>query len=634
MGAIKTASHNARMIPSSFIDDLLQRVDVADVVGHYVSLKKAGVNYSGLCPFHTEKSPSFTVSPTKQFYHCFGCGAHGTALGFLMDHLGLSFPQAVEELANRVGLEVPQEARGENPEADQNARQAKSDLKTRLHARLLEAARYYQRRLKDSPQAIDYLKGRGISGETAKRFHIGYAPQGWQGLQAVFADYDSAELEQAGLVITGQSEDNPDSVKEAKRYDRFRNRIMFPILSGRGDVIGFGARAMGDELPKYLNSPETPVFSKGSGLYGLYEARAAIRDTGEVWVVEGYMDVVMLAQHGLGQAVATLGTATTEEHLRLLSRQSSRLVFMFDGDTAGLKAAARALETSLAFANEKFQIRFAFLPQDHDPDSLVRDQGRQALEEAVRSSLVLSEFLLHHAAQNQDLRLAEGRAAAASELRRLLALMPSSELRRQILLLAAQRLQVDPESLRAVPTRSARPPNAGPKSRLAGSSSPRVKGPAKASNSSQVASLSLGDRLLQFLIRSPVWLGKLLNNPQGGLVTESLTDLQRDVLHFIRANASNAGFAGLFQAASGQPDSPSMRLFKTLARPDPGLDELFDQVEPKEALQEFERLQTRLVLISLQKQTDALTALATPEALQKLRQLHLTMVDLKQSLLY
>jgi DNA primase len=622
------------MIPSSFIDDLLQRVDVADVVGQYVSLKKAGVNYSGLCPFHTEKSPSFTVSPTKQFYHCFGCGAHGTALGFLMDHLGLSFPQAVEELANRVGLEVPQEARGENPEADQNARQAKSDLKTRLHARLLEAARYYQRRLKDSPQAIDYLKGRGISGETAKRFHIGYAPQGWQGLQAVFADYDSAELEQAGLVITGQSEGNPDSAKEAKRYDRFRHRIMFPILSGRGDVIGFGARAMGDELPKYLNSPETPVFSKGSGLYGLHEARAAIRDKGEVWVVEGYMDVVMLAQHGLGQAVATLGTATTEEHLRLLSRQSSRLVFMFDGDIAGRKAAARALETSLAFANEKFQIRFAFLPQGHDPDSLVRDQGRQALEEAARSSLVLSEFLLQHAAQNQDLRLAEGRAAAASELRRLLALMPSSELKRQILLLAAQRLQVDPQSLGAAPTRPARPPNAGSKSRLAGSLSPRVEGPAKASNSRQAASLSLGDRLLQFLIRSPAWLGKLLNNPQGGLVTESLTDLQRDVLDFIRANASNTGFAGLFQAASGQPDSPSMRLFKTLARPDPGLDELFDQVEPKEALQEFERLQTRLVLISLQKQTDALTALATPEALQKLRQLHLTMVDLKQSLLH
>lgn len=350
-------------------------------------------------------------------------------------------------------------------------------------------------------------------------------------------------------------------------------------------------------------------------------------------MVEGYMDVVMLAQHGLGQAVATLGTATTEEHLRLLSRQSSRLIFMFDGDAAGRKAAARALETSLAFANEKFQIRFAFLPQGHDPDSLVRDQGRQALEEAARSSLVLSEFLLQHAAQNQDLRLAEGRAASASELRRLLALMPSSELKRQILLLAAERLQVDPASLGAAPTRPARTSTAGPKSRLAGPSSSRAQSPAEASNSRQAASLSLGDRLLQFLIRSPAWLGTLLNNPEGGLVTESLTDLQRDVLHFIQVNASNAGFAGLFQAASGQPDSPSMRLFKTLARPDPGLDELFDQVEPTEALREFERLQTRLVLTSLQKQTDTLTALATPEALQKLRQLHQRMVDLKQSLL-
>ena len=615
------------MIPSSFIDDLLQKVDVADVVGQYVSLKKAGANFSGLCPFHTEKSPSFTVSPTKQFYHCFGCGAHGTALGFLMEHLGLGFPQAVEELASRVGLEVPQEVNTANAQAGSTARQAQSDLKSRLHSHLLEAARYYQRRLKDSPQAIDYLKGRGISGETAKRFHIGYAPPGWQGLQAVFADYGSPELEQAGLVIAGQGEPAEGPTAEAKRYDRFRNRIMFPILSTRGEVIGFGARAMGEDLPKYLNSPETPVFSKGSGLYGLFEARAAIRDAGEVWVVEGYMDVVMLAQFGLGQAVATLGTATTEEHLRLLSRQSGRLVFMFDGDAAGRKAAARALETALAFASETFQIRFAFLPQGHDPDSLVRQRGKEAVEETARSALALSEFLLQHAAENQDLRLAEGRAAAAAQARRLLAIMPASELKRQILLQASQRFQVDPSSLGASVARTNSPTQR---------SKPRQgRQPfgASAGKSRGSATLGLGDRLLQVLIRCPDWLDEVRQHPDARRILSSLGEAQQALFGFIEDNRSGAGFAGLFEAATRQIDSPAMRLFKVLSRPDPGIDELFDNAELVEARNEVERLQSRLLLAALQRESDELTAVASPDALQKLRQLHQRMVDLKQGLI-
>lgn len=625
------------MIPSSFIDDLLHRVDVADVVGQYVSLKKAGANYSGLCPFHTEKSPSFTVSPAKQFYHCFGCGAHGTALGFLMEHLGLSFPQAVEELASRVGLEVPRDQNVSTTQDSSSARQTQTDLKTRLHSHLLEAARYYQRRLKESPQAIEYLKGRGISGETAKRFHIGYAPPGWQGLQAVFTDYNSPELEQAGLVITGQAEPGEGEATSSKRYDRFRNRIMFPILSARGEVIGFGARAMGDEQPKYLNSPETPVFSKGSGLYGLFEARPAIREAGEIWVVEGYMDVVMLAQFGLNQAVATLGTATTEEHLRLLSRQSGKLVFMFDGDSAGRKAAARALETSLGFASEKFQVRFAFLPQGHDPDSLVRERGRQAIEEAARSATVLSEFLIQYAADNQDLRIAEGRAAAAAQARRLLALMPMSELKRQILMQASQRFQVDPSSFGA--------PAAKPGANTLSPSMTRQR-PGQAGLASREATrklqsqaaLDLGDRLLQFLIRRPDWLDALHQHPDNRMLSP-LSDTQQALLKFIQDNRSAAGFAGLFEAAARQVESPAMRLFNTLSRLDPGLDDLFDAADAQPAEAEFRRLQDRLLLAALQRESGELTVVANAnananaDALQKLRQLHQQMVDIKQSLI-
>ncbi len=624
------------MIPASFIDELLHRVDVADVVGQYVSLKKAGSNYSGLCPFHTEKSPSFTVSPAKQFYHCFGCGAHGTALGFLMEHLGLSFPQAIEELASRVGLEVPRDQNVSNTQASNSARQAQTDLKSRLHSHLLQAARYYQRRLKESPQAIEYLKGRGISGEIAKRFHIGYAPPGWQGLQAVFTDYNSSELEQAGLVITSQAEPGEGEAIESKRYDRFRNRIMFPILSARGDVIGFGARAMGDEQPKYLNSPETPVFSKGSGLYGLFEARPAMREAGEVWVVEGYMDVVMLAQFGLHQAVATLGTATTEDHLRLLSRQSSKLVFMFDGDSAGRKAALRALETSLGFASEKFQVRFAFLPQGHDPDSLVRESGRQAIEEAARSATVLSEFLLQHAADNQDLRLAEGRAAAAAQARRLLALMPMSELKRQILMQASQRFQVDPSNFGAPAVKSGANTSSASSSASMMRQRPGEAGLASREATRKLpsqAALGLGDRLLQFLIRRPDWLDALHQHPDVSRMLRPLSDAQQALFKFIQDNRSAAGFAGLFEAAGRQVESPAMRLFNILSRPDPGLDDLFDAADVQHAEAEFRRLQSRLLLAALQRESDKLTAVANADALKKLRQLHQQMVDIKQSLI-
>ena len=415
------------MIPQQFIDDLLRRVDVVEIVGQHVQLKKAGANYSGLCPFHTEKSPSFTVSPSKQFYHCFGCGAHGTALGFLIEHLGLPFPQAVEDLARRVGLEVPRQA----PVVDPELRKRESDQRARLKDCLLQAARFYQRRLKDSPQAIDYLKGRGLSGEIAVRYHLGYAPEAWQSLQSVFSDYQSRDLFDAGLVIDGESD---------RRYDRFRDRIMFPILSSRGEVLGFGARTLGADEPKYLNSPETPVFSKGFELYGVFEARQSIREARQIWVVEGYMDVVALAQHGLGHVVATLGTATTAQHLQQLLRLSDRVVFMFDGDAAGRRAAARAMETALPFANEQNRIDFAFLPEEHDPDSFVRAHGAEALRDWVSKAMPLSAWSLEVACSGQSLEIAEGRAAAVTEVRRLLSLMAAGPLRNQIALEAARRL--------------------------------------------------------------------------------------------------------------------------------------------------------------------------------------------------
>jgi len=316
------ADDSARMIPNDFITTLLSRVDIVDVIDRSVPLKKAGANYQACCPFHTEKTPSFTVSPTKQFYHCFGCGAHGTAIGFLMEHDGKSFPEAVEALARDAGLAVPHT----EPAGERERREESSDLAELL----LEAARFYRAQLKDAPEAIAYLKRRGLTGAIAARFGVGYAPAGWQNLAKAFPRYDDPALEAAGLVVRGEA---------GKRYDRFRERIMFPIHDTRGHVIGFGGRVLDSGEPKYLNSPETAVFSKGRELYGLYLARNAIRDAGRVVVVEGYMDVVALAQHGVEYAVATLGTSTTPVHAQKLFRLADTVVFCFDGDAAGRKAA-------------------------------------------------------------------------------------------------------------------------------------------------------------------------------------------------------------------------------------------------------------------------------------------------------
>ncbi|MEO7623801.1 MAG: DNA primase, partial [Gallionella sp.] len=380
------------MIPKNFIQDLLNRLDIVDVVERYVPLKKAGANFVACCPFHNEKSPSFTVSQSKQFYHCFGCGAHGTAIGFVMEHAGLGYVDAIEELARSVGLEVP------------NERPAASDLYQKIAPDLYEvmqaATRYYREQLKLSQRAINYLKQRGLSGEIAAKFGIGYAPDGWQNLAAAFPDYQDIALNETGLVITSE---------EAKRYDRFRDRIMFPIINVRGQVIGFGGRILDKGEPKYLNSPETSLFEKGRELYGLFQAQKAIRAGQKVLVVEGYMDVVALAQHGVEYAVATLGTATTPYHIQKLLRLTEQIIFCFDGDKAGQKAAWRALENALPYLQDGKRISFLFLPVEHDPDSFIREFGNTAFEQRVDEAMPLSSYLLREVSAGLDLRTQEGR---------------------------------------------------------------------------------------------------------------------------------------------------------------------------------------------------------------------------------
>jgi len=433
------------VIPPAFLQDLLSRVDVVELVGRHVQLRRGGANWSGLCPFHAEKSPSFTVSPSKQFYHCFGCGAHGDAIRFLVEHSGMSFIDAVKELAQQVGMTVPDDDRTpqqrEQAEAQKQRRATLSDV-------LAKAGEAYRKQLRQSPRAIEYLKGRGLSGEIAARFGLGYAAEGWRGLASVFPNYDDPLLEESGLVIV-QGDENDDE-SQRKRYDRFRDRIMFPIRSVQGEVIGFGGRVLDRGEPKYLNSPETPVFVKGRELYGLFEARAAIRERGHVLVVEGYMDVVALAQSGFGNAVATLGTACTPDHVHKLFRFTDSVVFSFDGDAAGRRAAARALEASLPHATDTRTIRFLFLPTEHDPDSYVRELGAAAFEQRIAEAVPLSRQLAELAGEGNDLGTAEGRAHMLATAKPLWSAMPAGALKRQMLTQFGQLAQLDAGELTAL----------------------------------------------------------------------------------------------------------------------------------------------------------------------------------------
>lgn len=419
-----------------------------------MQLKKGGINLLGLCPFHNEKSPSFTVSPTKQFYHCFGCGAHGSAITFLIEHTGASFPEAVRTLAAAVGMSVPEENRSPSQKAASSRRREEVSQ----HTQVLDLAqKHYLAQLRESPAAIRYLKERGLTGLIAKDFGLGWSSADRQALSKVFPHYDDPILVESGLVI--ESEDG-------RRYDRFRERVMFPIRNVKGEIVGFGGRIIGKGEPKYLNSPETPVFSKGNELYGLYEARSAIRSEGCVIVVEGYMDVVGLAQLGVRHAVATLGTATTPTHIQKLLRASDKIIFSFDGDGAGRRAAWRALQASLPLLRDDISIRFLFLPAEHDPDSYIRKFGEEAFRACLNESDALSSFFLNELAARHSVQELEGRSALVHEAKPLLALIPAIALKIQLQNELARLVQFTPEELnqllaQEVPHKMAGLPEAG-----------------------------------------------------------------------------------------------------------------------------------------------------------------------------
>ncbi|AMO24701.1 hypothetical protein GCM10027034_09630 [Ramlibacter solisilvae] len=479
-------------IPQAFIQDLLARADVVEIVGRSVQLKKSGANFSGLCPFHAEKSPSFTVSPSKQFYHCFGCGKNGDAIRFLMENGGLSFIEAVKDLAGEYGMEVPED---ETSPAERERAAKHREKQATLSDVLEKAGEAYRKHLKNSPRAVAYLKGRGLSGQIAKRFGLGYAPEGWRSLASVFPDYGDALLEESGLVIANAEED--------KRYDRFRDRIMFPIRSVKGECIGFGGRVLGDEKPKYLNSPETPVFSKGRELYGLFEARNELREQGFVLVTEGYMDVVALAQLGFANAVATLGTACTSEHVHKLFRFTESIVFSFDGDEAGRRAARKALDVALTFATDVRSIKFLFLPSEHDPDSYIREFGRDAFSRYVNEATPLSRFLVDAAREGCDLSQAEGRAHMAANARPLWSAMPEGALKRQLLSEIAGLVQLDVRELSSLwGVAGARP---APRPRA---DSP----PAPARRAGRTLPPGRADRALQIAFMNPGAWGALSND--------------------------------------------------------------------------------------------------------------------------
>jgi DNA primase len=497
------------VIPQGFILDLLARVDIVDVVGRYVALKKGGQNYLGLCPFHGEKTPSFTVSPTKQFFHCFGCGAHGSAIGFLMDHRGLSYVEAIQELAQAVGLAVPQES----------VRSGQEAARTRGLTEVLQtAADFYRRQLKESPAAIAYLKGRGLTGTVAAHYALGFAPDGWQPLKAAFENYADPRLADAGLVITGE---------ENKRYDRFRGRIMFPIRNRRGSVIGFGARVLDASEPKYLNSPETALYHKGQELYGLYEAQEAIRHRGRVIVCEGYMDVIQLAQGGFGEAVAALGTAVTAHHVTTLFRLTSNVIFAFDGDAAGRKAARRALEATLPVISDDKRAGFVLLPEGDDPDSLIREHGPGALETELGRALSLSQWFLRCVSEGRDLAQPEDRAATVAAARPLLESMPTGALRMQLIRALGEATRTPPQEIETLfgltPWRRLPPAR----------ESVHGAGPARAGK--QVESLK--QRLLQRLLAFP-GLAREFNAQIAALAVDGDADLDRQLAEVWRASTS------------------------------------------------------------------------------------------------
>ena len=579
------------MIPESFIQELLARIDIVDVIERHLPLKKAGANYVACCPFHSEKTPSFSVSPSKQFYHCFGCGAHGSAIGFVMEYSGLGFVEAVEDLAGQIGMQVPQQRPDE--------RRQKAAEAAPLTETMARAAKYYKEQLKASPKAVDYLKGRGLTGEVAARFGLGYAPDGWQNLADVFPDYQGKALVDCGLVIEGDA---------GKRYDRFRDRIMFPILDARGNVIGFGGRVIGQEKegadgaapgPKYLNSPETPLFEKGRELYGLLQARAAIRDEDVVIVVEGYMDVVALAQHGVANAVATLGTATTPIHVHKLLRQAERVIFCFDGDNAGRKAAARALEASLEQTADNKTIAFLFLPPEDDPDSYVRAHGAEAFRRLARQAMPLTDFLMQELKSGKDLATAEGRSQLVHAAKPLLGRLQAPLLRLQLVKLLAQASDFSQAEIEALCELPAVVRKAAPARTPRGAPSPIAR------------------KLLRLVVQQPALAARLPADliPDGHAETEALDAL---IVAVADGGLAGEGFGMVLEHFRG---SPHEGLISEI------LGELADQEFDEESIEAvFADTVERLRQAEVRREIDALNAKnksvgLAPEEIRRLQQL-------------
>jgi DNA primase len=508
------------MIPRDFIDALLARADIVEVIDRRVPLKRAGANFMACCPFHQEKSPSFSVSPTKQFYHCFGCGAHGTAISFLMSHLGLGFVDAVKLLAEECGMTVPQDAASTGPSVDFAG----------LQSLLERAQEFYRAQLKLSPTAVDYLKSRGLTGEVAAHFGLGYAPKGRDALKQVFDDYADARLVEVGLLVEA----------EGQRRDKFRDRIMFPIHDHQGRLVGFGGRVLGQGEPKYLNSPETPLFRKGQELYHLHQARPAIRAARRVMVVEGYMDVVALAQYGIDYAVATLGTATTPVQAQRLLRTGAQVVFCFDGDAAGRKAAWRALENAMEVLTDTSEVHFMFLPEDEDPDSFVRARGVETLERMLGEAEPLSRFLLRELAARHDMDSAEGRARMLHAAQPLLARLSAPALKLTLRSEIASLARVRDEDVIAQPAPSNR---AGARS----ISPPRLRQGA----TSQV-------RLaLRALLNQPSLARDWAGGDPWGAGPEA--DALRLVLESARAEASITTYAQIAERVRGHALEPLLR---------------------------------------------------------------------------
>ncbi|MCY7315071.1 MAG: DNA primase [Rubrivivax sp.] len=598
------------MIPPGFLQELLSRVDIVDVVGRHVELKRGGANLMGLCPFHGEKSPSFSVSPSKQFYYCFGCGASGDAIRFLTEHLGLSFVEAVRDLAQGAGLKVPEE------QVSPQERERRDTLRQRrlsIGEALSKAAEFFRGQLKATPRAVDYLKKRGLTGAVAARFGLGFAPPGWRTLAGVFPAYDDPLLEEAGLVrqreaeggkregreapedleVTtgsdgtggmadagrtdhtdrGEGTDGDDGgvggaggagevgklgedgggrsgregvpvVPDRGRYDWFRERVMFPIRGVGGEVIGFGGRVLDDAKPKYINSPETPVFSKGRELYGLFEARQALRDKGYALVVEGYMDVVALAQNGFANAVATLGTACTADHVQKLFRFTDAVVFSFDGDAAGRRAAGRALEAALQHASDLRTVRFLFLPPEHDPDSYVRELGAAAFEQQVAAAVPLSRQLIEQAGEGADLLTAEGRARMLAQAKPLWLALPDGALKRQLLPELARQAQLELADLSALWGRAVV---------AARAQGPLPAGRIGARSAGRKAPAALADLALRLLLRHSDWWARLPHDDH--LLLYELGGPHGDVVAWLEQQSMEHGeqtWATLEPALAGQ----------------------------------------------------------------------------------